>query len=105
MKVPHNYCYLKRFCFRFWETVQQLKTLPQSEVQNKVSDIWSEFLAPDASCPINVDSHSYEITKKNMENSDRWSFDTAAVSFYFIANSIQHLRLYFIGSRLPSHEK
>jgi regulator of G-protein signaling len=60
--------------------VQQLKALPQKDVQDKVDEIWTEFLAPDASCPINVDSRSYEITKKNMETPDRWSFDVAAVS-------------------------
>lgn len=76
--------------FRFWEAVQTLKTLPQSEVQNKVNEIWAEFLAPDASCPINVDSKSYEVTKKNMENLDRWSFDCAAVS-----NIINLLTIYF----------
>lgn len=65
---------------KFWEAVQELKALPQSEVQQKVEEIWSEFLAPDASCPINVDSHSYEITKKNMKSPDCWSFDASAVS-------------------------
>lgn len=65
--------------YRFWEAVQILKTLPQSQVQEKVNEIWTEFLAPDASCPVNVDSRSYEITKKNMENPDRWSFDCASV--------------------------
>jgi len=79
-------------CFRFWEAVQQLKALPQKDVQDKVEalpqkdvqdkvdEIWTEFLASDASCPINVDSRSYEITKRNMETLDRWSFDVAAVS-------------------------
>lgn len=67
-------------CYRFWEAVQQLKALPQKDVQDKVDEIWTEFLAPDASCPINVDSQSYEITKRNVENPDRWSFDVAAVS-------------------------
>lgn len=73
---------------RFWEAVQELKALPQSEVQEKVSEIWAEYLAPDASCPINVDCQSYDVTKKNMENPDRWSFDCAAVSyilFYYIS--------------------
>lgn len=70
---------------RFWEAVQQLKALPQSEVQDKVTEIWLEFLAPDASCPINVDSRSYELTKKNKENPDRWSFDAAAVSYIYMA--------------------
>ncbi|PSN35092.1 Regulator of G-protein signaling 7 [Blattella germanica] len=64
----------------FWESVQQLKALPQKDVQDKVDEIWLEFLAPDASCPLNVDSQSYETTKKNMENLDRWSFDVAATS-------------------------
>ena len=66
-------------CSRFWEAVQQVKALPQKDVQDKVNEIWSEFLAHDASCPINVDAQSYETTKKNMENTDRWSFDVAAV--------------------------
>jgi len=64
---------------RFWETVQELKTLPQKDVQRKVEEIWREFLATDASCPINVDSRSYEITKKSLEKPDRWCFDVAAV--------------------------
>lgn len=71
-------------CCRFWEAVQQLKALPQKDVQDKVDEIWTEFLASDASCPINVDSRSYEITKKNMETLDRWSFDVAAVSTYTV---------------------
>ncbi|KAG8240116.1 hypothetical protein J437_LFUL019738, partial [Ladona fulva] len=69
---------------RFWEAVQELKSLPQSEVQAKVDEIWSEFLAPDASCPINVDSRSNEVTKRNMKNPDRWTFDTAAVRKFSI---------------------
>lgn len=67
---------------KFWEAVQELKALPHSQVQNKVAEIWAEFLASDASCPINVDARSYEVTKKNMEVPDRWSFDCAAVSVF-----------------------
>ncbi|KAB0801137.1 hypothetical protein PPYR_05491 [Photinus pyralis] len=77
---------------KFWEAVQELKALPQSEVQNKVAEIWSEFLAQDASCPINVDSHSYEVTKKNMGNGDRWSFDTAAAHVYQLMKSDSYSR-------------
>lgn len=40
----------------------------------------SEYLAPEANCPINIDSKSYETTKKNMEKPDRWTFEEAAVS-------------------------
>lgn len=65
--------------YRFWETVEELKTLPQKDVCSKVNEIWNEFLAPEASCPINVDSQSYEITKKNLEKPNRWCYDVAAV--------------------------
>lgn len=56
-----------------------MKTLPQKEVKNKVNEIWNEYLGPDASCPINVDSQSYEITKKHLQKPDRWCFDITAV--------------------------
>ena len=38
----------------------------------------------DANCPINIDSKSYEITKKNMANNpnNRWIFDEAAGHVY-----------------------
>ena len=75
--------------YRFWEAVQNLKTLPQKDVQIKVEEIWNEFLGPDASCPINVDSRSFEMTKKNIEKPDRWSFDVAAVRILKKKNKIQ----------------
>lgn len=73
-----------------------MKALPQSEVQEKVAEIWAEYLAPDASCPINVDCQSYDVTKKNMENPDRWSFDCAAVSCIVLCV----LLLFFLVNRL-----
>ncbi|XP_050314334.1 regulator of G-protein signaling 7 [Anthonomus grandis grandis] len=77
---------------KFWEAVQELKCLPQSQVQQKVSDIWDYYLASDAKCPINVDSHSYELTKKCMENPDRWSFDNAAAHVYQLMKSDSYSR-------------
>lgn len=52
-----------------------------SDVPKRAEEVWQEFLAPDASCLVNVDSHSYEQTRKNIQegNPDRWSFDTALV--------------------------
>ncbi|XP_043251998.1 regulator of G-protein signaling 7 isoform X2 [Colletes gigas] len=64
---------------KFWEAVQELKTLPQKDIQTKINEIWYEYLGPDASCPINVDSQSFEITRKNLQKADRWCFDVAAV--------------------------
>ncbi|CAG9759989.1 unnamed protein product [Ceutorhynchus assimilis] len=77
---------------KFWEAVQELKALPQSQVQNKVTEIWEYFLASDAKCPLNVDSHSYEITKKNMDAPDRWSFDNAAAHVYHLMKSDSYSR-------------
>lgn len=77
---------------KFWEAVQELKALPQKDVQDKVNEIWVEYLAPDASCPVNVDACSYEITKKNMENPDRWSFDVVASHVYHLMKSDTYSR-------------
>lgn len=77
---------------KFWETVQELKTLPQKDVQTKVEEIWREFLDTDASCPINVDSRSYEITKKNLEKPDQWCFDVAAAHVYHLMKSDSYSR-------------
>ncbi|KAG6802651.1 regulator of G-protein signaling 7 [Apis mellifera caucasica] len=77
---------------KFWEAVQELKTLPQKEVKNKVNEIWNEYLGPDASCPINVDSQSYEITKKHLQKPDRWCFDITAAHVYHLMKSDSYSR-------------
>ncbi|XP_060515802.1 regulator of G-protein signaling 7 [Cylas formicarius] len=77
---------------KFWEAVQELKALPQSQVQKKVLEIWDYFLASDAKCPLNVDSQSYEYTKKNMEIPDRWAFDNAAAHVYHLMKSDSYSR-------------
>ena len=67
--------------FRFFEAVQELKSLPLRVVSERVQEIFDEFLGPDATCPVNVDSASNEQVKKYMtQNPDRWTFDVAAVS-------------------------
>lgn len=64
-------------------------------IKNCAEEIWSEYLSPDAGCPINVDSQSHELTKKNMEKPDRWTFDTAAVSLSFLLSFLLY------GTRYP----
>ncbi|EEC13171.1 regulator of G protein signaling, putative, partial [Ixodes scapularis] len=64
---------------KFWDAVQELKQVHSKDVPIKVQEIWNEYLGTDANCPINIDSKSYEITKRNMENPDRWTFEEAAV--------------------------
>ncbi len=40
---------------------------------------YSEFLAPVANCPINIDSRIMAITKSKIENPDRYTYDEARV--------------------------
>lgn len=78
----YSYFIMSYFCIlRFLTAVQELKCLPQKDVHDKVQAIWDEYLAPNAPVPVNIDCKSMNITKKNMQNSDRWTFDAAAVSY------------------------
>ncbi|XP_067636046.1 regulator of G-protein signaling 7 [Eurosta solidaginis] len=80
---------------KFWESVQQMKTLPQSEIKEAIKKIWHEFLAPDAPCPVNVDSKSVELAREavNAVNGpNRWCFDVAAAHVYHLMKSDSYSR-------------
>ncbi|KFM63702.1 Regulator of G-protein signaling 7, partial [Stegodyphus mimosarum] len=77
---------------KFWDAVQELKQVHSKDIPLKVQEIWNEYLAPDANCPINIDSKSYEITKKNMETPDRWTFEEAAAHLYQLMKSDSYSR-------------
>ncbi|ROT78981.1 hypothetical protein C7M84_002289, partial [Penaeus vannamei] len=76
----------------FLNAVQELKCLPQKDVNDKVQAIWDQFLAPNAPVPVNIDSKSMNITKKNMQNRDRWTFDAAAAHLYHLMKSDSYSR-------------
>jgi regulator of G-protein signaling len=65
-----------------------------SEVPKRAQEIWAEFLAPDSTCLVNVDSKSYEQTRQNIQESqaDRWSFDTALAHVYHLMKSDSYSR-------------
>ena len=65
---------------RFWDDVQELKTLPAKDVADRCQQIWNEYLTEDATSTINIDARSLKATKEKMLNPDRWTFDDAAVS-------------------------
>ncbi|EEB17270.1 Regulator of G-protein signaling, putative [Pediculus humanus corporis] len=67
---------------KFWEAVQEFHTLPQKKVAERAKEIWAEYLAPDASSQVNIDCRSYNQTKKNLEDPNRWSFDAAGAHLY-----------------------
>lgn len=80
---------------RFWESVQRMKTLPQSGVKDAVNNIWREFLGPDAPCPVNVDSKSVELARLAVHSTDgpnRWCFDVAASHVYHLMKSDSYSR-------------
>lgn len=64
--------------------MQELKRVPARDVARRIEAIWTEYLAPDANCPINIDSKSYETSKKNMakNKNNRYIFDEAAGHVY-----------------------
>ncbi|XP_059621105.1 regulator of G-protein signaling 7 [Phlebotomus argentipes] len=80
---------------KFWEAVQNMKTLPQSEVKEAALNIWKEYMAPDAPCPVNVDSRSVELAREAVMSTgpiNRWCFDVAAAHVYHLMKSDSYSR-------------
>lgn len=80
---------------KFWESIQEMKALPQSEIKEAAMKIWKEFLAPDAPCPVNVDSKSVELARDAVfatNGPNRWCFDVAAAHVYHLMRSDSYSR-------------
>uniref|UniRef100_A0A336LQ91 CSON000735 protein n=1 Tax=Culicoides sonorensis TaxID=179676 RepID=A0A336LQ91_CULSO len=79
---------------KFWEAVQEMKTLPQSKVKDAAQAIYEEFLAPDCACPVNIDSKSLELAREAMKSTviNRWCFDIAADHVYHLMRSDSYSR-------------
>ncbi|GFQ99796.1 regulator of G-protein signaling 7, partial [Trichonephila clavata] len=77
---------------KFWDAVQELKQVHSKDIPSKVQEIWNLYLAPDAKEAINIDSKSFEITKRNMEKPDRWTFEEAAAHLYQLMKSDSYSR-------------
>ncbi|KAH8373185.1 hypothetical protein KR009_001175 [Drosophila setifemur] len=80
---------------KFWESVQEMKALPQSEIKEAIQRIWQEFLAPEAPCPVNVDSKSVELAREAVNSPsgpNRWCFDVAASHVYHLMKSDSYSR-------------
>ncbi|CAL1265858.1 unnamed protein product [Larinioides sclopetarius] len=77
---------------KFYDAVQELKQINANEVDEKVKEIWNEFLEADANTPVNIDSKSYDVTKKNVEKPDRWAFDAAASHLYLLMKNDSYAR-------------
>ncbi|XP_037934858.1 regulator of G-protein signaling 7 [Teleopsis dalmanni] len=82
---------------KFWESVQEMKALPQSEIKEAIQNIWQEYLAPEAPCPVNVDSKSVELAREAVNQispngPNRWCFDVAASHVYHLMKSDSYSR-------------
>ncbi|XP_025414340.1 regulator of G-protein signaling 11 isoform X2 [Sipha flava] len=67
---------------RFWLAVNDLKRCCQSQILQRVKEIYDEFLAPGAPCEINIDGKTMERTHKEMQVPSRFTFDSAAEHVY-----------------------
>ena len=76
----------------FVEAVWRMKKLAQKDVAEECQKIWAQFLAPGAEMLVNVDSTSHNITRSNMQNPDRWTFDVAAAHLYYLMTSDSYSR-------------
>ena len=73
-----------------------MKKLPQSQIKEAAHVIWVEHLAPDAPCPVNVDSKSLELAReaiqKSASNFNRWCFDVAADHVFYLMKTDSYSR-------------
>ncbi|CAB3379890.1 Hypothetical predicted protein [Cloeon dipterum] len=77
---------------KFWEAVENLKSLPLSQVASEVELIWNEFLTQDAKCSVNIDCRSLEVTKEAIATPSRWSYDVAAAHVYQLMRTDSYQR-------------
>ncbi|XP_043258335.1 uncharacterized protein LOC122400767 isoform X1 [Colletes gigas] len=67
---------------RFWLAVKDLRHSFQAQINDKVNEIFKEFLAPGAPCEINIDGKTMEKVHQEMKNPSRFTFDSAAEHVY-----------------------
>ncbi|XP_011503766.1 PREDICTED: uncharacterized protein LOC105366873 [Ceratosolen solmsi marchali] len=67
---------------RFWLAVKDLRQSYQLKINDKVIEIFREFLAPGAPCEINIDGKTMEKVHQEMNYPTRFTFDAAAEHVY-----------------------
>lgn len=85
------------FFRRFWEAIQNMKTLPQSKIKEAATDIWNEYLTADAPCPVNIDAKSMDLAREFFKEGtttgpSRWCFDVAADHVFYLMKSDSYSR-------------
>ncbi|KAL8624384.1 hypothetical protein ACOMHN_012784 [Nucella lapillus] len=99
---------------KFWLACQELKGLPMREVNKKVHEMFSEFLAPGAHNPVNVDCQIMELVRRRMENNPtRFCFEEAQDHIFKLMKSDSYSRYlrsdqfkeYLSGTRKKSRKR
>merc|ERR1712018_45102 len=76
----------------FVEAVWKMNKMAQKDVAEECKRIWQQFLAPGAEMLVNIDAKSYSMTKQNMSDPDRWTFDVAVAHLYYLMTSDSYTR-------------
>lgn len=77
---------------KFWQSVQDLRHGCQTEVSEKVKEIYDEFLSPNAPCEVNLDSKTIEITQERMKQPNRYTFDSAQLHVFSLMKNDSYPR-------------
>ncbi|XP_071834820.1 regulator of G-protein signaling 7-like isoform X2 [Apostichopus japonicus] len=77
---------------RFWIACQDLKNASLSKVPQKAIEIFKEFFSEESHCPINIDSKTLEVTRKNMQTPGRDTFDHAQDHIYQLMRNDSYKR-------------
>ncbi|KAK3094103.1 hypothetical protein FSP39_024168, partial [Pinctada imbricata] len=78
---------------KFWLACKELKGLPIKQVHCKVHEIFTEFLAPGAHNPVNVDSIITELVRSRVEQSpNRYVFEEAQDHIFKLMKSDSYTR-------------
>ncbi|KAH3854989.1 hypothetical protein DPMN_097549, partial [Dreissena polymorpha] len=78
---------------KFWLACQDLRGLKLSELHERVHEIYSEFLAPGAHNPVNIDARIAELVRKRVEdNPNRYCFAEAQDHIFKLMKSDSYSR-------------
>ncbi|CAL4089984.1 unnamed protein product, partial [Meganyctiphanes norvegica] len=69
---------------RFIQAVTALRWGPKANVEEKVREIYEEFLKPGAPCEINIDGKTMEVTQQLMKTPSRYTYQVAADHVYIL---------------------
>ncbi|XP_057186937.1 regulator of G-protein signaling 11 isoform X3 [Triplophysa rosa] len=68
----------------FWQACEDVRHGETSKIPEKVGEVYKQFLAPGASCWVNIDSKTMEKTLQGLKQPHRFILDDAQMHIYFL---------------------